>query len=225
MNEAYYQFINLNNDEKNLIHSLPKLNCDDCRMCRSKDGEISPFSSQVKCCTYEPFLPNYLLGAMIQEKGFEFFDQTFNKASGVLMPIGYFPSFELKNKLENNPKLFGQSTDVRCHFYLNGQCSIWPYRGSQCRSYFCWQEHEKAHAESSNKINKFLNEKEFITLQNALALWAYPPKKWFEQLDILARWGRDLNLLDQIDSLQGYHWQGVGVSRAEFYLSIRRLLI
>src|SRR5258706_14695042 len=50
--------------------------CDRCVMCHPKDAtvrsEIAYFDDSSKCCTYQPQLANFLVGAMLEDDSAEF---------------------------------------------------------------------------------------------------------------------------------------------------------
>src|SRR5713101_9404777 len=70
--------------------------CDDCAMC-APEGAAEPntlyFSPRVKCCTYQPRLPNYLVGRALNDEDFAFsagratLEQRIDRGLGVT-PLG-----------------------------------------------------------------------------------------------------------------------------------------
>ncbi len=118
--------------------------CLDCRMCNS--GNISRegrfyFDDTTKCCTYQPKIPNYLVGAIL-------LDDDFSSAQGLIRkmvenkegvhPLGLLPSLAFVkkyNKIKVNK--FGREKSLVCPFLKDGLCSIWKYRNSVCSTWFC----------------------------------------------------------------------------------------
>ena len=52
------------------IYAEPRATCDDCAMCKYVDPPASRdnyFNPSVKCCSYHPPLPNFLIGAIITD--------------------------------------------------------------------------------------------------------------------------------------------------------------
>jgi Fe-S-cluster containining protein len=92
--------------------------------------DSGPFRAELKCCTFEPFLPNFTLGRLLAEGSH---GETLGKAflRGRMTPLGLLP----KQTAAPN---FGRNHDSKCSFLTErGSCSIWQNRPSVCRSYFC----------------------------------------------------------------------------------------
>jgi hypothetical protein len=103
------------------------------------------FNPNVKCCSYHPPLPNFLIGAIIADD-----DASLNEVKQdflervlkfVITPLGIIPPYMIT--LYDLFKPFGQYEQLLCPFYLNhsgGRCGIWKYRNSVCSTYFCKHE-------------------------------------------------------------------------------------
>lgn len=102
--------------------------------------DAGPFKANLKCCTYEPFLPNFSIGRILkQETNLKRLEEAIRK--GRLTPLGLLPG-------TSESQDFGRDDVIRCSFLSGGepaeaasgtavQCSIWQERPSVCRSYFC----------------------------------------------------------------------------------------
>ena len=122
--------------------------CDSCAMCHS--GESAPnrqtvyFDPAVKCCTYTPELPNFLVGAILFNTdnamvfGRNTIKHRLSKGVGVT-PLGIFPSPSFTLLYRNSPAAFGRSQALSCpHFETeSGRCGIWQYRPPPCITWFC----------------------------------------------------------------------------------------
>jgi Fe-S-cluster containining protein len=107
--------------------------------------DLGPFHANLKCCTFEPFLPNFTLGRMLSEGTLiGTHDARLADAirKGCLTPLGLLPasdpsSFGTSEGTSEKPD-FGRNLSARCSFLgERAQCTIWMHRPSVCRSYFC----------------------------------------------------------------------------------------
>lgn len=99
-----------------------------------------PFDPRLKCCTYLPFLPNFVIGQLLREGRHE--ERLAMAAkTGRLTPLGLLPQDDVSSTAE-----FGRDPGARCPFLgesaesgatAQGVCTIWRHRPSVCRSYFC----------------------------------------------------------------------------------------
>lgn len=117
----------------------PLSTCVSCPMCQLKSGEA--FLNSTKCCTYYPFVPNFLIGGILSEgqEGATRIKALLRRRQWVL-PIGLVapPSYQ-ERYLAKPADAFGRDPDFICPFFVSqtGGCSIWKWRDSQCSTYFC----------------------------------------------------------------------------------------
>lgn len=124
---------------------LPKeiiADCNNCVLCRSPH---SPYIN-TKCCSYHPYLSNFICGAILSEDGqYQGQEKILEKISkrlgvtpyGIIPPLSYLtekqvldsPDFWLKPQYLLEKQL--------CPFYDGSSCSIWSYRDHLCSTYFC----------------------------------------------------------------------------------------
>lgn len=112
--------------------------CLDCRMC-PKEGRVWTaldvhFDSGVKCCTYIPYLPNYLVGGMLGEPSVE--ARIDAKVSVSPMGVGQSKADQARYGVVAE-KEFGRAKDFRCPHYKDGMCGVWAHRPSVCATWFC----------------------------------------------------------------------------------------
>jgi hypothetical protein len=119
-----------------------------------------------KCCTFQPFVANYLIGAMLETKPIPPTDQA------VLSPIGLCPSAEYRSRF------FAKADEKRgeeliCSFFDRERhvCTQWQNRPSECATYFC-QESAFFHARSQD-----LFDWEMAVAQMALVEHGFEPKE------------------------------------------------
>lgn len=113
-----------------------------------------PFLNHLKCCTYFPYLPNFSLGALTEEKMNEALPQ------GILLPVGLFPSPGQQNLIEElGAEGFGRKVELLCPFFSakENQCSIWAQRPGVCTSYFCKSDLGKSGLSFWGDVEKYLN--------------------------------------------------------------------
>lgn len=119
-----------------------KATCFNC--IKAKPTESFPFQAHLKCCTYHPFLPNFLVGAILKSKSTspqsraaiekKIKDREYALPLGMIAPVSLQIAFN-----QRLPGEFGQREDWACP-YLDPQtahCGIWKHRNSQCTTYFC----------------------------------------------------------------------------------------
>src|SRR5713101_6632134 len=124
--------------------------CDDCAMC-APEGAAEPntlyFSPRVKCCTYQPRLPNFLVGRALEDRDFAF---SAGRATverridgGVeVTPLGLEQSAAYGLLYQHGSAGFGHAESMRCPHYIEegGRCGIWRHRNSICATWFCKYE-------------------------------------------------------------------------------------
>jgi hypothetical protein len=127
-----------------------RASCDNCAMCAVSGAgrESAPrgyfFDPVVKCCTYSPDLPNFLVGGILSDvdPAAQFGRGTVEKriadAIGVT-PLGLMKSPVYALLYRNSSEAFGRTRTFRCSHYIEdgGRCGIWRHRNSVCTTWFC----------------------------------------------------------------------------------------
>lgn len=126
-----------------------KATCDACVMCAPEGAEKSRqrdfFRPDVKCCTYHPRLPNFLVGAILADEtpagseGRRRVRALIQKRTGVT-PDFLGPSRKYTALLDaGRHAAFGRSTTLLCPYFHEEakNCSIWQYRKSDCAVFYC----------------------------------------------------------------------------------------
>lgn len=132
--------------------SEPHASCDCCAMLPLPGEAPEPgrhFLPETKCCTYQPFLPNYAVGGLLgAEKtrgglGRERILERLACGAGVV-PAGIRPSARDAFRYRRLER-FGASLEMRCPYYdaVGGGCSVWPFREADCTTWFCKLRHGK----------------------------------------------------------------------------------
>jgi Fe-S-cluster containining protein len=119
-----------------------------------------PFRAQLKCCTFDPFLPNFSIGKILAEEGAPALEKAI--AERALSPLGLIP------KKESSVN-FGRESASRCVFLSpDARCSIWANRPSVCRSYFCVSNLGPEGQERWRKAEQLGNEAEWTLAHEVL---------------------------------------------------------
>lgn len=114
-------------------------------MCKKAEGNVPNgvfFRPDVKCCSYHPKLPGYLVGATLAEGG-EGARRIEAKIAGrvgvtpqwISAPQKFLVLYEAARDSS-----FGRSPALLCPYFDNGRCSVWKNRESVCATYFCKYE-------------------------------------------------------------------------------------
>jgi hypothetical protein len=139
--------------------------------------DCSSCSRALKCCDFQPFVANFLLGAMLSagrglpEAGADFSYQ----------PLGLVPSASFRARHAATPE-FERGEDLLCAFYdrASRQCAVWSARPGECSTYLCTppSEARTRFSERSFAVETGLS-------QMALALQGFSPREISEQIDFL----------------------------------------
>ena len=110
------------------------------------------FDATVKCCTYLPELPNFLVGLALDDPspdgavGRQSLRERIQRLSGV-SPLGVrmAPLYELLYERTTSLRrggTFGRATGLRCPHYVEptGSCGICKFRNAVCATWFCRHE-------------------------------------------------------------------------------------
>lgn len=126
--------------------------CSDCAMC-ARDGrpvDASPgefFHPRIKCCTYLPELPNFLVGRILGDddpaaaRGRATVEARLDAGIGVSpLGLGRPATWGMLYQHATEVDAFGRTLSLRCPHYLEeegGICGIWRHRYSVCATWFC----------------------------------------------------------------------------------------
>ncbi|HEY6506450.1 MAG TPA: hypothetical protein VIY56_00470 [Vicinamibacterales bacterium] len=103
------------------------------------------FDPRVKCCTYVPALPNFLVGRILLDTSPETRPGRASVQARIAAGIGVTPEglgpppvFAVLYA-RGAADTFGQAVDLRCPHYQadSGNCGIWRHRQSVCSTWFC----------------------------------------------------------------------------------------
>jgi hypothetical protein len=142
----------------------PRTTCSNCAMLPPTDpvpGHIY-FRPDAKCCTYQPNLPNYLVGALLVDPDPALAEGQRRVRAHIASRIGVtsrwlMPSHKTAILYEAaREAAFGRTSLLRCRYLSEEQsCTVWRHRTGICHTYFC----------------KFTSGPSAQTFWNALALY------------------------------------------------------
>lgn len=87
----------------------------------------------LKCCDFQPFVPNYLLGAVLAAGG-----ELPEPGEHQYQPLGLIPGRAYRERHQQTPAELRNETFL-CRFFdkATRRCSIYRLRPSECRHYYC----------------------------------------------------------------------------------------
>jgi len=151
--------------------------CNACAMCAEAQQDDASrsyfFDSGVKCCTYLPTLPNFLVGRILLDTdpaaqvGRGTVEKRMKDAVGV-SPLGLMQSPIFSTLYHNSSDFFGRSSTFRCPHYLEegGRCGIWRNRNSVCTTWFCKHVRGRVGRDFWRALERALQQ-----VEKDLALW------------------------------------------------------
>lgn len=177
----------LNHKILNLDVTEKAATCDNCL--RSRDKRFSyTYKSNLKCCTFHPYIPNFAVGALLQSPtettGTQAMRQKiekneFNLPIGLLAPFDY--QFKFLTKEESD---FGNDASLLCPYYDNSaqRCSIWQYRGVVCTSFYCRSDYGQNGLKFWAVLSDYLSYVEMALAEECMVQLDFSPRDLSDQL-------------------------------------------
>lgn len=204
----------------------PRATCDNCAMC--DHGQLAPvdmgyFKPDLKCCTWQPVLANFLVGAIFSdpdpalEEGRRRLREAIASRKGItphaVMPTAKYLALYKLGRSQG----FGRAQSLLCSYYQEegGLCTIWRYREAVCSTFFCKYQNGKSGFEYWNAVKMYL-----IHIESALAQVAVntlDPSLPHVKPDQERLTAQELDDLPPLEALYS-SWWGAWVGREEeFY--------
>lgn len=160
-----------------------KANCMACPKVQS-DG----FRPGVKCCTYHPKVPNYLLGFALDSASKGKVESLIE--GGFLLPegSGHTPMQWLDVMRLDQSKEYGRSSEVVCGFLdqSSGLCGIYDFRNSACSTYFCM--YDQPYGETFwETLHHFMGRAELALIQIAMKKVGFDVEGYLDRYDQLSK--------------------------------------
>lgn len=172
-----------------------KATCDSCIMAKPRNrGEIF-YEPDLKCCTYHPFLPNYVVGAILSQESLaapsavaslraKISKREYSLPLGLVAPPNYQVPFNHRKKNE-----FGQREDWLCPYFNQEQqnCGIWRHRGAVCTSFYCKSSYGNKGIQFWDQISNYLTYVEMALMEESLVMLDFSPRQISDLLGYLNR--------------------------------------
>ncbi len=127
--------------------------CDSCAMCDHGEPQHVPmdyFKPDLKCCTFHPFLPNYLVGALFADPDPTLDEGRARMRKKIASRFGVTPGRVAPPRKQTllavaaeKTNFFGRSNVIVCPYLERekGLCTIWRHREAVCSTYYCKYTH------------------------------------------------------------------------------------
>jgi hypothetical protein len=165
-----------------------KATCDNCAMSPKE------YRADLKCCTFEPFIPNYLVGAALQsastsKEALSVIKKKIERRS-LALPIGL--AAPLRFQIEFNHRTdgeFGNREDWLCPYYSRAtqNCGIWKHRGAVCTSYYCKSDAGKKGLQYWKALENYIHYTEMALMEESLVMMDFSPRQVNACLEYLNR--------------------------------------
>jgi hypothetical protein len=166
-----------------------KATCDTCAMARPRNQEKIHYREDLKCCTFHPFLPNYMVGALFSDEAAGNAQKIFRDKIerreyalpiGMVAPVKYQVEFNARTEGD-----FGLREDWLCPYFNREKqnCNVWRHRGVVCTTFFCKSSYGVAGEDFWEKLNNYLWYVELALLEEALVMLDFSPRQVMTLLD------------------------------------------
>lgn len=133
-----------------------------------------------KCCAFQPFVPNFLIGAWLERS-----DALPGIANVHFHPVGAVACPDYRKRHEAVTSAGGEpGADFLCGFFDRERrsCSIWSVRPGECSTYFC---DDLRLSEDRQALRNLSFNLEMSVAQMALVELGFAPKEISEQVDLV----------------------------------------
>lgn len=172
-----------------------KATCDQCIKAPPKYKKSDFYENHLKCCTFQPYLPNYVVGGVLADHTgrYDRIQKIFRKMildRAYVLPIGIVapPRYQVSYK-KNKPKIFGRDEKYLCPYFdregLN--CGLWKYRGSVCTSFYCQSSYGRAGKSFWSLNGDYQSYIEMALMEEVLVQNGFSPRQISEQLEYINR--------------------------------------
>lgn len=179
-------------------------NCDQCSMSPHK------YKAHLKCCTFEPLIPNFQAGAILLTEESLQGPQVITKKieqRKFAIPLGLLPTPAYqKYFVQKKETDFGQNENWLCPYFdrQKHNCSIWRDRGSVCTSFFCQSSYGVEGEKFWQLFQNYFHEVEMALMQECLVMMDFSPRQVDMNLALL-QFGTGAHEINQ--------WSGVSAEK------------
>ena len=161
----------------------PKATCSACAMCAPADPlpGVTYFRPDAKCCTYQPTVPNYLVGAILADADPAMAEGGRRIRAHIEGRVGVTSRWLAPSRKRvalfraSRESSFGRSTRLRCPYFVEeggGLCSIWRHREGVCSTFFCKYAAGADGQAFWRAVEAYLRRTEFALANHAVATLA-----------------------------------------------------
>lgn len=181
-----------------------KADCKNCICARQKGNELPQYKADIKCCTFHPFIPNYAVGAILDQNILGTQNNTprpkidprtlqiiHNKIAkkeyalplGIFAPVRYQYHFHRRK-----PEDFGNNEGMICPYLLreSAQCGLWIHRSSVCMSYYCASDYGKNGLLFWELFGDYVHHLEMALAQDCMVSMGFSPDVIDLQLEYMS---------------------------------------
>lgn len=128
------------------VESETHATCADCAMCQPADAPAEPnvhyFNPAVKCCTFLPALPSFLVGRILLDPDPGLAPGRASVEARIAAGVAVTPlglGRPAAQDAHESGSGFGRDEALLCPHYVreDGTCGIWPHREATCTTFFC----------------------------------------------------------------------------------------
>jgi Fe-S-cluster containining protein len=172
-----------------------KATCETCIMAKPKNKREIFYENHLKCCTFHPFLPNYVVGAILSEESLaapsalsnirnKIQRREYSLPLGIVAPPSYQVAFNSKKDNE-----FGRREEWLCpYFNLEKQnCGIWRHRGAVCTTFYCQSSFGSKGLKFWDGLSNYITYVEMALMEEALVMLDFSPRQVSDLLEFLNR--------------------------------------
>lgn len=161
--------------------------CENCALSNGQSPDKRNYKANLKCCTFQPFQANYLIGEILSNK------QTPLKVreridciietNEYALPIGIVASIPKQIEFHKTKKDFGNLENMLCPYFDREQnnCGIWKSRSSVCTSFHCLSSYGKNGFAFWDSLSNFISFIEMAFMEECLLKLGFNPIEISEQ--------------------------------------------
>jgi hypothetical protein len=130
------------------------------------------FLPSTKCCTFHPQIPNYLVGALLADDDPALAVGKERMRARIATRSRVTPRWVAPSRRERaiyraaRHEAFGRSESLLCPYFDAGACTVWPYRESNCSTFFCKHESGEDGRQVWRTLRGYLDSLEKVLSQN-----------------------------------------------------------
>ncbi|MBP9887250.1 MAG: hypothetical protein KBF93_13190 [Leptospiraceae bacterium] len=169
-----------------------KATCDKCALSEGRSPDKRSYKPNLKCCTFQPFQTNYLMGQILSNKAtpsevLERIKAKIQKREyvfpiGIIAPIPH--QIQFANRKDSD---FGNRADWLCPYYnrTKDNCGIWKSRSSVCTSFHCLSSYGTLGFEFWDSLSDYISYAEMALMEEVLLQLDFSPREISEQISFL----------------------------------------